>query len=154
MQAVISAWRERLRPYMEWVIPLAFILGFVGGFFTTSTHKPRTQIPGLTEGFLLVTPTAQLADASNALRLRGQKVNVVHRDDETSPPCKAGHIPLRFSANENISVLSGTLDEIDQLISSIQMNDLKRLELTHPQDLTYPPCQKRLKIIYGEGDLP
>lgn len=128
------------------------IVGFIMGLLASSGPSPRASIPALKEGFLVVTPTAKLFDAPSDLKLKGSKVLVVHRESAESLPCKAAHRPLLFSANERVTILSGNLEEIDSLITSINMDDLKNLDIANPKDQALPSCQSKIKIIYGEGD--
>lgn len=148
---VVSELRAKVSRYPLCSIALTAVLGLIfGAAATTQNAAPRANIPGLKEGFMLVAPTSRLQDPASQLKLKGSKVVIVHRDDEASPPCKADHAPLQFFANEKLSILSGSFNDMEQLLETVSSADLKRLQFTEPADLSLPRCETKAKITYGE----
>ncbi len=134
-------------PLKSLLISLA--IGVLLGVFGPFKSSSRSSIPTLKEGFMIVFPTASLFEPLNDLKLRGQKVHLIHREAESNF-CKINHESLHFSANEKIAILSGNLPSIESLVLSIQESDLKRPDITSIGDKTTPRCVKQTKIVYGE----
>ena len=123
---------------------------FCMGLYPQNSDAPRTSIPGLKSGFMLVIPTESLSEPAKDLRLKGIRVQLLHRDDEGGAPCKAAHTPLAFTANERVSVLSGSLSDMESVIYAIEPHDLKNPSVADPKDFSIPPCLKQVKITYGD----
>ncbi|MCX6123532.1 MAG: hypothetical protein NTV34_02100 [Proteobacteria bacterium] len=129
---------------------LAGSASFCMGLYLQNSDAPRTSIPGLKSGFMLIIPTESLSEPAKDLRLKGIRVQLIHRDDEGGAPCKGAHTPLAFTANERVSVLSGSLSDMESVIYAIQPHDLKNPSVADPKDFSIPPCQKKVKITYGD----
>lgn len=133
-----------------WFVTISsFAVGIIIALFVPTTNAPRSSIPGFKEGFLVILPTAKLADPPADLQLRGSRVQLIHHENDGSAPCRARHPPLVFAANERTMTLSGTLEEMEATILAIAPEDLKRVHLAHPADASLPPCNSKVKIIYG-----
>lgn len=129
---------------------VAVFCGVLIGLFNPFTKLQRSNIPGLKEGVMIVVPTTSMLDPAADLKLRGSKVVIAHRTQDGHPPCKGAHVPLNFSANEKVAILSGNLFDIEGLLMSIQTDDLKRLDIVEPKDNSMPLCSQKVKIVYGE----
>lgn len=132
-----------------WAIGLCSSVVFVIAMMLNGTSPaPRNAIPGFKEGFIIVLSTSRLLDPTGDLQLRGNRVQLLHREPD-SAPCRSRHPPLSFSANERTMTLAGSLEEIEATVLALTSEDLKHVAFALPGDTSVQPCTNSVKIVYG-----
>jgi len=152
MLELLSELKVNLTKHIGWCLAAVCLFGYILGAAFSGPSPLRSQLPSFKEGFLLLVPLSRLTNPQRTLKLRGQRIQLLSRISDKESPCKAKHAPLIFAANESTAALSGSLQDMESFVMSIQLEDLKSLDFLPVGDYSVPPCSQTIKITYGEGD--
>jgi hypothetical protein len=127
------------------------VSGFMIAMWCMPFIKSNPRAPIQKSGFSVTLPISQYRNPAKLQELRGKMVKIIRIPSEGLSPCIIDHAPLSFSVHENLGILSGSIETMENFVVNVSTFDLKSIELTDAGERNeFTSCRLHPKVSYGE----